>query len=277
MGLPQELIDYIMDMFCEDLPALKAGSLTCQAMFASTRHLIHRTLYLTGRNQQSVLSREENFRNRRRPHEDDLKLHLLSYMGEHGLLKYSRRVYIRMVHLFTPDALQPHLHHFQSLDRVHTLIIEEYNAAVWANHYKTSFLHFYPTLTSLALVYPLGHHRLLLQFILQFPNLENLCIEWPESLQRPRPTLSTFVAIGQSPPFRGHLRLVGYRIPFQWSMEFPSLLPDGINFRSIELEKFSVDDIQHVLNACAHSLEHLIIVPHLLGEYASNLAPLIGY
>ena len=40
MILPTELVDYIMDILRDDLRALKACSLTCWAMFASTRHLI---------------------------------------------------------------------------------------------------------------------------------------------------------------------------------------------------------------------------------------------
>ena len=57
MGLPQELVDHIVDTLHEDLPALKACSLTCKAMFASTRHLIHQTLCLTPRNNERVLTR----------------------------------------------------------------------------------------------------------------------------------------------------------------------------------------------------------------------------
>ena len=57
MGLPQELVDYTMNMLHDDLRTLKACSLTCKAMFPSTQHLIHRTLCLTRQNNQSVLTR----------------------------------------------------------------------------------------------------------------------------------------------------------------------------------------------------------------------------
>ena len=64
MGLPQELVDHIMDMLYVDLQALKACSLTCKAMFSSTRHLIHQTLCLNVRNNNSILTREEKDKHR---------------------------------------------------------------------------------------------------------------------------------------------------------------------------------------------------------------------
>ena len=56
MGLPQEIVDRMVDILRDDLQALKACSLTCKAMFASARYLIHRVLYLTVQNNQSVLN-----------------------------------------------------------------------------------------------------------------------------------------------------------------------------------------------------------------------------
>jgi hypothetical protein len=62
MGLPQELVEHIIDTLQEDLPALKACSLTCKAMFASTRHLIYQTLCLTPRNNDRILTPVERKR-----------------------------------------------------------------------------------------------------------------------------------------------------------------------------------------------------------------------
>lgn len=36
MGLPQQLVEYIMEVLRDDLQTLKACSLTCKPMFAST-------------------------------------------------------------------------------------------------------------------------------------------------------------------------------------------------------------------------------------------------
>ena len=44
MGIPQDLVDYVMDILRDDSEALKACSLTCRSTFASTRRLIHETL-----------------------------------------------------------------------------------------------------------------------------------------------------------------------------------------------------------------------------------------
>ena len=44
MGLPQELVCYIMEILRDDLQALKASSLTYKAMFVSSRQLIHQIL-----------------------------------------------------------------------------------------------------------------------------------------------------------------------------------------------------------------------------------------
>ena len=110
MGLPTELVDYIMDILRDDLPVLKACLLTCRAMLASTRRLTHRTLYLTPENNQNVPIRRDRLRFLKRNH-NDLHLRFLSYVGERGLPQYARRVYIRMPRIFNPDTLLPHLRH----------------------------------------------------------------------------------------------------------------------------------------------------------------------
>lgn len=62
MGLPQELVNHTVDMLHDNIPALEACSLTCRTMFASTRHLIHRTLDLTLRNNEHLFTEEEKYR-----------------------------------------------------------------------------------------------------------------------------------------------------------------------------------------------------------------------
>jgi hypothetical protein len=266
MGLPQELVNQIVDILRDDLRTLKACSLTCKAMFASTRHLIHQTLYITVQNNRSVLTRQEQQKLLDRS-SYDVKLRFVSYMGERGLLQYAQRVYIRNGRIFTPEALLPHLYHFQSLDRVHTLIIEQYDAPSWTNHYNTCFVHFYPTLTSLTLRFPFSRYRPLLQFALQFPNLENLCLEWLSIKDGHIPDPTTPALIEHSPPLCGHLRLAGYGTTSQEPVDFTRELPNGFNFRTVELEAFFGDRVQYILDACADTLEDLIIVPLGVGRY----------
>lgn len=269
MGLPQELVDHIMDMLQNDLRALEACSLTCKAMFASTRHLIHQTLRLTRRNNQSVLTLEEKLRYLRWDYHDT-ELRFLSYMGERGFLQYTRQVHIRMGRIFTPNILIPHLDYFRSLDRVHSLTIETFDAIIWRNYYKPTFVHFHPTLTSLTFHDPVNHYRFLLQFALQFPNLENLCIERLRDSEWIRPDLTIPTIVDKSPPLRGHLRLVGVDIAVQWPAEFAYELPDGINFRSVELQDVPCNHAQHILSGCGHTLENLTVVPRGIGAHRTS-------
>lgn len=266
MRLPQELVDYIMEMLHDDLRALKASSLTCKAMFAATRHLIHGTLCLNPRNDQSVLTQEEKLRCKGWGYQH-VQLRFLSYMRERGFLQYTREVHIRMGHMFTPDILMPHLDHFRTLDQVHSLTIDSYDGVTWAKHFKSPFIHFYPTLTSLTLHNPLHHYRFVLQFALQFPNLDNLSIERLENADWTRWDLTIPAIVDGSPPLRGCLRLFDIGVMGPWPSEFAYALPNGINFRSAELRNVSWNQAQYILNGCAGTLESLIIMPRKTGTH----------
>ena len=254
MGLPQELINHIMDILHDDLRALKACSLTCKAMFSSTRRLIHRTLWLTQRNIQSVLAQEGESLYPGLATQD-VALRFLTCMGESGLLQYSRQVLIHVPRRFTPDILLPHLHHFKSLDRVHTLTIQEFEPILWVDHYKTCFAHFYPTLTSLALLHAFYPSQHITRFALQFPKLENLSLKWLipgflYGLDVAVPAISD-----KSAPLRGHLRLAGYATEVEWPTGV-----DSINFRSVEVdEPCRPASAQRTLNMCARTLESLTV------------------
>ena len=254
MGLPQEVVDRIMDILQDDMKDLKACSLTCKAMFASTRHLIHQTLHVTREINQKILTPEEKRRYSRGDYRE-LELRILSFMGERDLLKYVRHVNIRMELMFSPNVLGPHLQHFRSLDRVHTLTIHSFDALLWHEVHNTYFAQFYPTLTTLALIFPIDDYRFMPRFALQFPNLENLTIE---SLQ-PQIWPGTYSAITQSPPLRGHFRCVGVgqRDP-GWLRELAFDLPNGINFRSVEFQDVHWEHGQHILDGCASSLEEFM-------------------
>ena len=259
MGLPQELVDYIMDILRDDIRALKACSLTCKALFASARRPIHQTLSVTSRLDKQFLTVEEKKRPDHLLNHREIGLRYLSAMAERGLFRYTRQVHIRKFYWFTPDLLLPQIHHFQSLDRVHTLIIERCYVVAWTTYFNTYFVHFYSTLTSLTLRQPSGPYRLLLQFALQFPNLENLCIEWVQGLMRP--DLNAPFVFDKSPPLRGRLRLAGADAVDRWPMDLIRGLRIRMNFRYVELEGFLGTQAQHILDACAHTLEDLTIAP----------------
>ena len=257
MGLPQEVVDRIMDILQDDESDLKACSLTCKAMFASTRHLIHQTLNLERENRLS-LTPERKRRTRHVPYK--LELRFLSFMGERDLLKYARHLNIRMDCMFSPYLLEPYLHHFRSLDRIHTLRILSYSAHLWIDDYNTYFTHFYPTLTTLALHFPAGDYRDVLRFALRFPNLENLTLD--SILDGTSDTTGTSVPplVSKSPPLRGRFRCATL-LPGDpaWAKDLAFGLPGGINFRSVEFQGVYWGCGQPILDGCAGSLEEFIV------------------
>ena len=252
---PQGLVDRVVD-FVHDHQTLRACSLTCKALLYSTRRFIHSKLYMTPRArkffpQERTLSHMIWNRN-------SAPLYFLSYMHKRGLLQYVQRVYICLPRTFTPENLLPHLHHFQTLNRVHTLTIKHYDAFRWAKHYRACFAHFYPTLTSLSLWYPSGHFPSLFQFALQFPNLEylSMCLKNEERI----PTIH-----GQSPPPDQHFRLSCVYPVEQCPADLSNEQQNKMTFRSVELERPSRSHARQILDACADTLENLTIVHHELG------------
>ena len=247
-----------MDMLCYDVPALKACSLTCKAMFASTRPLIHRRLRLPARKDLHILTRAE----KSRPqgwNSSGAELRVPSYVTERGLLQYTQHVHIRLTHYSATDTTPPHLRHLQSLylNRVHTLSIKDYRPVVWAKDFRTFFTHFHPTVTSLTLTASVVPYQHILRFALQFPMLQNLSLEWMIRAKTEH-NLAVPTITHQSPPLCGHLRLAFIDIV---AKDFTHELPNGMNFRSVELEGCSVGVAQHILNVCAHTLQSLTIVP----------------
>ena len=65
MGLPQEMVDRIVETLQNDMRALKACSLTCKAMFVPARYLIHQTLHVTSDISQRIFTPEEKKRYKR--------------------------------------------------------------------------------------------------------------------------------------------------------------------------------------------------------------------
>ena len=255
MGLPQEVVDRIVEILQNDMRALKACSLTCKAMFVSTRHLIHQTLHVTSDISQRIFTPEEKKRCKRGGRRE-LELRLLSFLGERGLLKYTRHLNIRIGCGVPPDILEPHLQYFRSLDRIQTLAVHSYDATLWYDVHNVYFTQLYPTLTTLALHSPSGYYRCVLQFALQFPNLENLTFESPSEIGWTWPVVSMPSIVTKSPPLRGHLRCGNLDLEDpRWTSEFAFDLPNGINFRSVEFRGVHWEHGQHILDGCASSLE----------------------
>lgn len=254
MGLPQELVDHIVDMLHDDILTLKACSLVCKPMFASTsRHLKCRRLSIAL--SSSIL---EAFASGGRP------------------IHYTRQLHIASIKPFTPDDLLPRLHHFKSMNRVHTLTIDFYHAIAWVDDYKTNFAHFYSTLTSLTLCCPSGHYRLILQFALQFPNLESLGIEWLDDENWLGLGLMAPTTIDQYPPLRGRLRLAGANAATKFLADLAYAFPNGLNFRSIELKSIPGEVIGQIANQYrTQTLEDVTLVLSIFGTHQHSFSSLI--
>ena len=253
MGLPQELVDHVMVTLCNDNRALKACSLTCKAMFASARPLLHRSLRLCYQNALRLLTREEQ--RRCGGGDRDVGFLRMFHLDECGLLQYVRQVHIMRID--PPGSLLPHLHRFQSPNRVHTLIIDYIFPSQWVNYHSTVFARFYPTLTSLKLREP-RDCEWLLNFTLWFPNLENLSIAAPRVCEKL--VVVDTAAPERTPPLRGCLSLANSHGPYSisdqsaGSFRVPSKGFNVFNFRSVELyDKFLGNQAQGVLNACART------------------------
>ena len=259
MGLPQEVVDRIMDMLQDDRRALEACSLTCKAMFVSTRHLIHQTLHVTKENNQRILTPKEKKQHARGNYL--LELRFLSFMGERDLLKYTRHLNISIGSFaFSPKILEPHLQHFKSLDRVNTLTIYSYDSVIWRHVYNTHFSQFHPTLTTLVLRSLTSHYRFVLQFVLQFPSLENLTLEYLRHETGEYSGISVPSKVTQYPPLNGRLRCASlYSGDPEWTKEFAFGPLGGINFRSVEFRDVHREHGQHILDGCASSLEEFTV------------------
>jgi len=275
MGLPQELVECIVNILQADLGALKACSLTCKSIFASTRHLIHRTLCVTKEANRRIFTPAEE-KQYAQGDRSGLGLRFLSFMAEHDLLKYARHLNICMGSKFSPYMIEPHLQHFQSLDRIDTLTIDSYNPVRWCAAYDTYFTQFHPTLTTLILRFPAGHHRCVLQFALQFPNLQNLTLDTVWFQTWVWSGISVPPLVSQSPPLRGHFRCLGLKqTDATWLREFAFGLPNGINFRSIELRDIYWKEGQQILDGCVNTVEEFTM--HIIDDGEELVPSFIPY
>ena len=110
------------------------------------------------------------------------------------------------------------------------------------------------------LPFPTNYYRFVLQFALQFPNLQNLTIEDLQAGTLVLPGLPIPAIVCQSPPLRGHLRCAGITSNNpRWPRELAFDLPNGINFRSVEFETVHWEQGLQILDGCANSLEEFTV------------------
>ena len=231
--LPPELIDEILQWLSDDLPALKACSLTCKLMLSSARPLIGSWLYLSparkwrsrGRSMKSPF---------KRPKKRCDSLERLADMDHRGLLTYTRHLVLKMDEFsLAPQYLQQYHPFFLSIDNLRTLVIDGLDVAMFMPVFNGCLGMFTRSLRGLDIRHIWDSDRQLLWFISQFPLLEDLSVRSCYALYfflGPSPPL-----IRTSPPFRGHLNL-SLIMDSQSLCEALAQFPGGLNFTSIELK-----------------------------------------
>jgi hypothetical protein len=256
MDLPQEVVDHIVLMLGDDLRSLKACSLTCKAMFISTRCVIHRKICLTWEKNWELLTVPERQRYIRGGRQD-IAIRVLSSIAEHGLLQYARYLFININKNFTPANLLPFNHHFQRFDRIQELNIYRLDTPGFLKNFDTYFANFVPSLRSLHLDTPAGHTRDILDFICRFPHLEDLSLK--VSFEDPKDwrvwKSESLHVVKNMPPFRGRLMLRGITERSSYLLQQLISLPGKRRFRSIDFRACSAEAGQSIIDECSGTLE----------------------
>lgn len=251
MGLPRDIIEEILGFLQKDIKTLKAWSLTCRALFSAVRGLIHRKVRLTPwkvycppRLVDRIVAKA--FKDRR-----DRQVHMryLSMAGKRGLLGYTRELIIDVGPSFTPETLEVYLQHFLSFNQVQTLRIRRFDLRSFLPIFERYFAQFVPTLRSLHLPDVVGSVDEVVEFIYQFPHLDDLSLtlsscHWVDTPPR--------FPMELSPPLRGKLILRGWgTISARFLLEFPG----GLHFRSIDAGGVEREELDEILVACSPTLE----------------------
>ncbi|KAF9650496.1 hypothetical protein BDM02DRAFT_3185338 [Thelephora ganbajun] len=253
-GLPQEIVNEILEYLEDDLRTLKACSLTCKALLCSARHTIHRRLYVVGPGKAATPDERET---RQYEAANRAELRTLSVAAKCGLAHYTRELTIKVGEEFTPQTLQPYLPQFQMFARLTSLTLYHFNPTPFLPVFNQYFGHLAQQIRSLKFIHPGGPQDDMTYFISQFPNLDDLGFN-----PLPRHNLRhsrkyTVSSIRSSPTLRGTLKVTSSTNA--WGTNFlESLiqLPSGLRFRSIEFHCIGINpDI--IIRECTSTLQSL--------------------
>ena len=255
--LPQEIVDHIVFMLRNDLKSLKACSLTCKAMFVSTRHVIHRKIYLRWEKNWELLTIPEKQRYIRGERQD-IAVRVLSAIAAHGLLPYARHLYIHLNRNFTAANLQPFNDHFQRFDRIQELSIYWLHTPDFLyENFDAYFPNFVPTLRSLHLDTPTGDTRDILDFICRFPNLDDLTFKMAPGDSRDWRAVRSLPVVREMPPFRGRLKLGNIDERCGHIIQQLMSLPGKRRFRFVDFRSCTFKAEQPIVDACSSTLESI--------------------
>lgn len=261
--LPPELVDEILRYLSNDLPTLKACSLTCKIMHSSARPLVGSWLCLNPTRKQRSKARSIKALLKRSKRGFD-SLERLGDMDRQELLPHTRHLVLKMDELSPmPQSLLPYIPYFLYIDNLQTLVIDGLDISAFMPVFNDCLGMFTRSLRSLDIRHIWDTDRQLLWFISQFPLLEDLSIRSCYALYfflGPTPPL-----IRTSPPFQGHLNL-SLIMDSQSLCEALAQLPGGLNFTFIELK--GCGRSAAIITACRLSLRSILYIwTTTLGKY----------
>jgi len=262
-GLPDDITREIFGFL--DMRALKSCSLTCKALSYSAKPSVHRTLYLTPKFGRRPASSVPGFW-------DEFKG--LPVLGERGLLQHTRHISISLSYnpFFAPN-LQPHIQHLRTLTNVRSLKAVRLDTVSFLPQVERLFGAFFESLQSLELVSPIGDHKQIFHFVCRFRNLRDLKINGTQSHTNSTYNGDPCLDIKASPPLDGTLnvhlglgtRFGGDSTDTQLFFSTLAAFPSGLKFRIIKLSGCIGGNLQLLVDACAPTLEYMILMGQWVG------------
>ena len=253
-GLPQEIVDEILEYLEDDRRTLRACSLTCKALFRSARHIIHRQLYVVGPETTWSMDGDEMYRyevaNRS-------QLGTFSVAAKRGFFHYTRELTIRVANEFTPENLRPYLLQFQMFARLTSLTLHHFNPTPFLPVFEQYFGHLAQQMQSLKFIYPSGPQNDMMYFISQFPHLDDLGFNPPPSHNSNPSKEYNMSSVQSSPTLGGTLRVANTMGSITNPLECLTQLPSGLRFRSIEFVYCPEIDPNVIIRECTSTLQSL--------------------
>ena len=257
-GLPQEVVDEILEYLEDDQQALRACSLTCKALLRSSRPIIHRRLFVVSRGipypRNEHEARAANF----------IRFRPLLAAADCGLTSRTRELTIKIGRRreFEPADLQQFLPQFQTFVRLTSLVFYNFNPAPFIPVFEQCFGRLAPQIRSLGFLYPSGFRDDLVCFISQFPNLDDLMFfSFPQRSMFSQEEYSA-PPIRGSPTLRGTLKIAKMSAGGDDFLRCLTRFPSGFGFRSIEFRRSMGIDPNIIIQRCSSTLQYLTHITH---------------
>ena len=238
--LPPEIVKMIIACLAYDTPSLRACSLTCYSWYIVTVPHLHYKLYIG-----DFWGQKYQWPNP------------LHHMHALGLLPFVRTFWVRNDPFSQKQFNRRTINQFSTLTNVRRLMILSLDIPSFIPNIRRYFGHFLPSIRELSLREPKGSPRQIIYFIGLFQHLEDLELVCGRPYFQEEQADDLTLTPPFVPPLRGRLKL--------WSFRRVCLLKgmvdllEGIRFRQMEL--FDVDGMPLLLDACANTLETLMLYP----------------